>query len=248
MIDANDITADTVLGGQVRLSQPRVGYRAGLDAALLAAAVRVLPGQRVLDLGCGVGGALLPLAYRNPWAVCVGVERDPATADLARRNVSDNGWADRVEIVTAAIIDPAVRAFGLFDAVILNPPFFDDASAMRAPHPARAGAYMADDGLGVWLDVAQRRLRAKGWLAIVHRADRLGDILAALSPRCGAVGVLPLHPFAGDVAKRVVVVAQKGARGPLRIWPGMVLHETAHRHTQSAENILCGKDDLPFFA
>lgn len=246
MIDPSDITVDTVLGGHVRLSQPRVGYRAGLDAALLAATLRVAPGQRVLDLGCGVGGALLPMAWRNPGAVCVGVERDDATAELARRNVSDNGWSGRIEIVTAAITDPAVRGLGLFDAVILNPPFFDDAAAMRTPHPARVGAYMADDGLATWLDVAQRRARSKGWIAVVHRADRLGDIVSALSQRCGSIGVLPVHPFAGDKAKRVVVVAQKGARGPLQIWPSIVLHESPYRHTEHVNNVLNGKDDLPF--
>jgi tRNA1(Val) A37 N6-methylase TrmN6 len=248
MVDANEITHDTVLGGRVRLSQPRVGYRAGLDAALLAAAVRVPEGHRVLDLGCGVGGALLPVACRNPGAVCVGVERDAATADLARRNVADNGWADRIEIVTASITDPVVRTLGAFDTVLLNPPFFDDASTLRAPHPARVGAYMADDGLAVWLDVAQRRLRSKGQLAVIHRADRLADILKALEPRCGAVKILPLYPFAGDRANRVVVVAQKGSRAALQVCAGMILHQTASSHTHHVENILRGKDDLPVFA
>ncbi len=247
MSQTDDLTHDYVLGGRVRLCQPRVGYRAGLDAAFLAAAICAGPGRRVLDLGCGVGGALLPMAWRNPDAAFVGVERDPVSADLARRNAADNGWSARVQIITTTITAPCVRALGLFDAVICNPPFFDDAAALRTPHPARVAAYIADDGLGVWLDVAQRRLRAGGRLAIIHRADRLGDIVHSLTGRSCGVQILPLHPFAGDVAKRVVVVAQKGSKAPLRILPGIILHESAHAHTNFAESVLRGEDKMPFF-
>ena len=58
-------TTDALLGGRVRLRQPREGYRAGLDAALLAAAVDARPGERLLEAGCGVGGALLQDAARS---------------------------------------------------------------------------------------------------------------------------------------------------------------------------------------
>ena len=84
---------DRLLDGRVRLRQAPGGYRAGMDAALLAAACDVRDGARVLEAGCGVGGALLAAAARRPAAFFVGVERDPAAAALARRNVSLNNMA-----------------------------------------------------------------------------------------------------------------------------------------------------------
>ena len=52
----DDTTEDSVLDGRVRLRQPVRGYRAGLDAALLAAACDAGPGARVIEAGCGAGG------------------------------------------------------------------------------------------------------------------------------------------------------------------------------------------------
>ncbi|MBN8529898.1 MAG: methyltransferase, partial [Caulobacterales bacterium] len=67
---------NALLGGRVRLRQPARGYRAGLDAALLAAAIAARPGQRVIEAGCGAGGALLQIAARRPESLLTGVERE----------------------------------------------------------------------------------------------------------------------------------------------------------------------------
>ena len=72
---------------------------------------------------------------------------------LAQENIALNGLADRVT-ATEGDVAAGFRALGLssFDAVQANPPFFDDASALRGPHPSRKGAYIAPEGLAAWLD------------------------------------------------------------------------------------------------
>ena len=70
------VTEDRLLDGRIQLRQPERGYRAGLDAALLAAACEAPAGARVLEAGCGVGGALMAAAWRCPGASFVGLERD----------------------------------------------------------------------------------------------------------------------------------------------------------------------------
>src|SRR5690349_12591952 len=92
------ISENAMLDGRVRLLQPRRGYRAGLDAGLLAAACDAGPGARVIEAGCGVGAALLVAAIRRPQAEFVGLERDPEAAALARRNVALNGLEPRVQV------------------------------------------------------------------------------------------------------------------------------------------------------
>jgi tRNA1(Val) A37 N6-methylase TrmN6 len=59
---------------------------------------------------------------------------------------------------------------------------------------------------------------------MIHRADRLPDILAALRCKAGDIGVCPVRPRAGDPAKRVVVSARKGSRAPLRLLAGIDIH------------------------
>src|SRR5437868_13035431 len=104
-----DTTEDRVLDGRVRLRQPARGYRAGLDAALLAAACDAGAGARVVEAGCGAGAALLAAAVRRPGARLLGIEREPQAARLARENAALNGLEGRVEIVEGDVAQPFAR-------------------------------------------------------------------------------------------------------------------------------------------
>jgi tRNA1(Val) A37 N6-methylase TrmN6 len=237
---------DQVLNGQVRLRQPARGYRAGLDAALLAAACDAGAGERVVEAGCGVGAALLAAAARRADARFVGVERDPSLVALARHNIAANGLGERVAVVEGAI-GAGFRVLNqpAFDMAIANPPYFDGPGALRGPAPERAGAYLADDGLVAWTRFLIRAVREGGRIIVIHRADRLGDILALLAPKAGSVRVRPIHPFAERPAKRVLVRAVKTGKAPLVLLPPLVLHDhTGAKHTPAAEAILRGEAAL----
>lgn len=245
-MDDTQLTEDRVLNGRVRLRQIAGGYRAGMDAALLAAACDAGPGERVIEAGCGVGGALLAAAARRPDSRFHGVERDPRAAELARGNAALNGMTDRVEIV-AGDIQAGFRVLDLpvFDAAMSNPPFFDDAGALRAPAPAKTGAWMADGGLAAWTGFLLKAVREGGTITLIHRADRLADILTLLAPKAGSFRVRPVQPFADAPAKRVLVRAIKTGKAPLVLLPALVLHDRdGGQHSTAAEAILRGEADL----
>jgi tRNA1(Val) A37 N6-methylase TrmN6 len=245
-LDETGVTEDRVLDGRVRLRQRPYGYRAGMDAALLAAACDALPGQRVLEPGCGVGGALLAAATRRPGAIFQGVERDSAAAALAAENAALNALADRVAVVEGDV-EAGFRALALpvFDAVMTNPPFFDDPNTLRAPAPAKSGAWMADGGLAAWTGFCLKAVREGGTITIIHRADRLADILQLLAPKAGSFRVRPIAPFADAPAKRVIVRAIKTGKAPLVLLPPLVLHDReGGQHSAQAEAILRGEAAL----
>lgn len=226
----------------MRLLQPRRGYRAGMDAALLAAALDASTGARLIEAGCGPGGVLLQAAARLPDCRFTGVERDPEAAALARRNALANGVEARVAVV-AADVEAGFRRLGLelFDAAFANPPFFDDPRALRGPAPERRGAWLADGGLEAWVAFLLTAVRDGGSVSLIHRADRVGDLLVHLSKAAGSVRIRPVQPFAEAPAKRVLLRAVKGGRAPLVLLPALVLHpEGGGRHTPEAEAILRG--------
>ena len=242
------VTEDRLLNGRVRLKQPQRGYRAGLDAALLAAACDAKPGERVLEAGCGAGGALLAAAARRPQARFTGVERDPKALALARENIALNGLEGRVEAVEG---DVAVRFSGLglapFDAAFANPPFFDDPDSLRGPAPERRAAWMADDGLAAWMGFLSKAVVEGGTITVIHRADRLADILSLLADKAGSVQVRPVHPFADAPAKRVLVRAVKTGKAPLQLLSPLILHDRGGaKHRPEVEAILRGEADLPW--
>ena len=139
------------------------------------------------------------------------------------------------------------RALGLkpFDAAMSNPPFFDDAGALRAPSPSPRGAYMADDGLEAWTRFLLKAVREGGRITLIHRADRLADILRYLSEGAGSVRIRPVQPFADAPAKRVLVRAIKTGKAPLILLPPLVMHDRdGAKHTAEAEAILRGEAAL----
>lgn len=219
-----------------------------MDAALLAATCDALPGQRVLEPGCGVGGALLAAATRRPDALFQGVERDDAAALLADENVSLNGLTARVGVMKGDV-EAGFRALNLpvFDAVMANPPYFDDPNALRAPSSAKTGAWIADGGLAAWTGFCLKAVREGGSITMIHRADRLADILALLAPKAGSFRIRPVAPFVDAPAKRVIVRAIKTGKAPLVLLPPLVMHgRDGGKHTVEAEAILRGEADLPW--
>jgi tRNA1(Val) A37 N6-methylase TrmN6 len=247
----NDVSEDLILGGKLRLRQPRRGHRVGHDAILLAAACPAHAGDAVADLGAGVGAAGLALAARTGCAVTL-VEIDPALAALARKNATLNGL---VEHVNVAVIDVAAspRTFAgqgihpeSLARVLMNPPFNDPARQRASPDRGRRLAHAAPhDTLAAWTRTAARLLRPGGTLTLIWRADGLADLLAALSPGFGALTLLPVHGKAGEAAIRILARATKASRAPLNVLPGIVLNDAAGRPTAEAEAVLRAGRPLP---
>ncbi len=221
-----DLTRDRFLGGRLALWQPKSGYRAGIDPVLLAAAVPARAGQRILDLGCGVGAAALCLSARVAGLHLTGVELQPDYAALARRNAAENDLP--LDVVEADLADlPAGLRQASFAHVIANPPYFQQDRRTAAADTGRETALAGDTPLTVWIDCAARRLEPGGRLTMIQRAERLPEMLSALNGRLGSVRVLPLAPRAGRPAKLILLSAIKGGRAAFRLLPPLALHSGA---------------------
>jgi tRNA1(Val) A37 N6-methylase TrmN6 len=242
------VTDDAFLGGRLQILQPREGYRAGLDAVMLASAVTERGGAsfRVLDAGAGVGTAGLCLAWRCSEAHVLLLEREAALVALARENVARNNLGARVsvaEIDLTRASPAALAAAGVedasFDVAIANPPYHAEGAGTAARSTLKAAAHaMAEAALADWARFLARMVRPGGEALIIHKAAALPDLLSALDGRFGALCVLPLHAHAGEAAGRVIVSGIKGSRAPLRIEAGLVLHEAGERFTAGAEGVL----------
>jgi len=234
------LTDDAFLGGALQILQPERGFRSGLEAVLLAAAIPAGAGDQALEAGAGAGAASLCLARRVTGLTVTGLERDPGLAALANQNAARNGLGERVRVEAGSVAAPpqAITA-RVFDHVFANPPFLEDSEAVAALDPVRRDARQGPEGtLGDFIAFCLRRAAPKGTVTIIHRADRTDRILAALDGRLGALKLFPLWPKPGVPAKRVIIAGQKSSRAPLIVLPGLVLHEEGGAFTQAAEAIL----------
>jgi tRNA1Val (adenine37-N6)-methyltransferase len=229
--------AEAFLGGRVRVEQSQTGFRSGLDAVMLAAAIPARPGEIALELGAGAGTASLCLAARVTDAIVTGVEIDSDLAALASRNADINGMAARVRFTAADVfaLPPALRR--AFDQVFVNPPFHGDGNA--PPDPARARALKDEGQLTEWMKLGFQRTVSGGYFTTILRADRLNEALTALPAR--GISIFPLWPRADAPAKRVILQARKGSAAALVLAPGLILHDESGAYTPEAEAVLrCG--------
>ncbi len=245
--DTASTSADAFLGGALRVLQPATGYRAGLDAVLLAAAAPLQPGrvEQVLDVGAGVGVVGLAVARRAADAVITMVEREPAQAELCRANIAHNGLAERARVLVGDVTRPLGEQPDLqklaasFEHVLANPPYQVEGAGTASALPLKAAANaMPRTGLADWLRFMAAMARPGGTATMIHRADSLDQVLLAFDGRFGGLIVFPVFPRRGAAAHRVLVQGVKGSRAPLQIRPGLVLHRAGHGFRPQVDAIL----------
>ena len=250
---AGDTTEDGFLDGRITMRQPAKGYRAGIDAVLLAASIQARSGERVLEAGAGVGVASACLAARVEGLEVEGIELQPELVTLAAENIRRNGFADRVSILEGDIGLPVrdLAAMGLepnsYHHVFANPPFHDPSASPASPNESKAKSHMTlGSDLEDWVRFTCIMARPKGTVTFIHRADALAGLLAAFQGHVGGIEVFPLWPAIGKTASRVIVRGVRGSRAPLVLRQGLVLHRRDGRFSEAAEAILRGGEALRF--
>ena len=232
---------NTLLNGAVKLYQPEKGFRVGTDTVFVAAAVRASAGDRILDMGAGVGGIGMCLLERLGDVHVTGIELQSVYASLAAENIKLNKCEE-----SFTLIEQDVMAFKEinYDVVVTNPPYMENGTYKHSPDTAKnqaIGSISLDD----WLHVANRALKPGGLFVMVHRADYLQRIILSLGSKFGGIEVIPLYSREGEPAKRIVVRAIKGSRAPSMMRRGLIVHGNGEGgYSEDALKVLRGGEAL----
>lgn len=215
-------TDDALYEGRIRCRQHSSGYRFSLDAVLLGNFISMRPAEKILDLGCGNGIVTLILAYR--WHSCqlTGLEIQPDLVKLARENVGQNNWQERIKIVQGDLrqIGKSITA-GQFDWVVSNPPYRKTGTGRMNIEPQQLVArheIMAD--IASVVKAAVWALKNKGRAAFIYPAVRGATILYELKKQ----GLEPkrlqtIYSYPGSPATLLLIEAVKGGGEELTILP-----------------------------
>jgi tRNA1(Val) A37 N6-methylase TrmN6 len=225
-----------LLDRRVRYAQPADGYRTGIEPVLLAASVPALAGHRVLEAGVGAGAGLLCLAARVPGVSGVGIEIDPAMAELARRNMAANDRSNLL-IVTADI--GAWAGDDMFDHAFCNPPWHDSAATSSPTGRRRLATHEGQLPLEGWIVSLRAALRPGGSLTLMVGVAQTGRTMTGLhAAGFGRLTLAPLWPKPGRDAKLLLIQGLAGRRDPDRVTPGLVLHDTDGQFSAGAQALL----------
>lgn len=229
------LTDDFFLGNRLQIHQPVQGYRAAIDPVFLAALVPAKNGERILEVGGGVGVASCCLAMRLPDIHLTGVELFPELATLAERNHKRNGFS--YQSIVGDVRD--LPYLGAFDHVMSNPPFGAKGKERLSPIPFKSHAHTESSvTLKAWIHFCLKHLKPKGTLSLIFKTGRLNELLVYLEAQIGDIQLIPLWPKEQTPSKRILLRGRKQSRGALTLMPGLILHHEDGSYTPAAEKIL----------
>lgn len=198
------------------------------------------PVGRACDLGTGVGIIALALALADPRATIVGVELQPRLADLARKNTVDNKLDARVSIVEVDLAKSRRALPGAsFDTVVSNPPYQPLDTGPANPNDESAIArHELRLTLADLIREMKRLLKPNGRATLIYPTDRLPLLLSSLeSAHLRPLRMRMVHDRPTEPARRVLLEARKGAKGPLLVEPPLILRD-GDAYTPEAKRVL----------
>ena len=224
--------SDLLCPGGYRIFYDDALFPPGTDSFLLSAFPALKPGLRVCDLGSGTGLLSTLLLQRRPDLCVTGVELLPEAVRLARSGSEANGLTDRQTFLEGDLrnIRNLLPAGG-FDLVVCNPPYYPAESGALSPDNARRAA--RSETACTLEDVCRAAaylLRWGGSFCLVHKPERLTDLLCALRP----AGLEPkrlrlVEARPGRAPSLVLLECRRGGKPGLIVLPPLVL-ETLSGH------------------
>ena len=152
----------------------------GLDSFLLASLPRLKAGWKVCDLGCGTGLLGLLLLQRRRELTVTGLDIQPEAVLLGKLAAAENRVEDRLFFRLEDLRKTALPA-GSFDLAVCNPPYFPPSAGPLPKGEARRTARTEETcTLEDVCRAAGRLLRWGGAFCLVHKPERLTDLLCAL--------------------------------------------------------------------
>lgn len=213
-------------------------FRPGTDSFLLGQFAAPRRGDRVCDLGAGTGLLGLLLLARQEELHIANVELQPLALSLAERSFHDSGMSARASFHLADLRDRrALPPANSMDYVLSNPPYYPGNAGL--PPQSKVLQTARTESCCTLADVAAAAkylLRWGGRFALVHRAERLSDILCTLREHALEPKRLRLvQHTAASAPSLVLVEAVRGGRSGLTCEPTLLLRDAAAENSQPGE-------------
>ena len=232
---------DTLLGGKVKIVQFEEGVKVSSDAVLLASLINgkiTKKPVKILDVGVGGGGVSLCLLSRFPNISVVGIDIQDEMLDIARQSCKINDFQDRWSLEKEDILNQSANLKKCeFDVVITNPPYY---KGHISPDKIKAKAH-SEQGIDLtdWISNCIKRLRTGGIFAMIHKAERVDDIMFALKKNgMGKTEIVLLYSKKGECANRVLIRSVKSYKSPATVYPPIILHKDNGEYTDKAKSVL----------
>ena len=214
----------------------------GVDAVLLAdfASASIKVHAEVLDLCCGNGIIPLLLTEKSAADRITGLEIQEPVAEMASRSVEWNGLLDRVKIECGDLKE-ADAIFGKesFDNITCNPPYKENNGGLKnATDTMTIARHEILCNLEDIISVSAKCLKPYGKLCMIHRPERLIDIICLMrAARIEPKRLKFVHPSPSKTATMILIEGAKFGKPKLFLEPPLYVHDEKGNYTEEINRI-----------
>ncbi len=219
-----------------KVIQTKDGFCFGSDAVLLARFARFKKGQRVLDMCTGTGIIPILIWAKNSLSSIDAIEIIPSVADMAARTMEINSLSDKIHVIQGDLKNSAaIYGKRVFDAVTCNPPYMNKGGGLVNPNGRLAAArHEVFCTLDDVVKSASEVLKQNGKLFMVHRADRLCDVITSLRKyKIEPKRLSMVQPDSKSAPNLILVEGAYGGKAQLIITPPVLMYDDDGNYIQS---------------
>ena len=217
--------------------QKKDSLRFGMDAVLLSNFIKAKPHQNVVDLGTGTGILSILVSAKTDVKSITGLEIQPDIAGMAQRSIDGNNLNQRISIIKGDIKE-AVSIFGAAtcDIVVTNPPYTKVGSGRINNLNSKAiSKHEICCSLTDVLTSSSAILKPQGEFYMVHRPERLTDILAGMRKvRIEPKILRMVCPYQGKAPSLILIKGLKNGNPGLNIMPDLIIYDEYGKYTKEA--------------
>lgn len=230
---------DTLLNKKVQIIQFKDSVKASIDAILLSSIIDNYTANNistVLDIGSGAGGISLCLAYKFPTLNITAIDIQKELIDLLNKSINLNNFKNINTVVDNILKPTSPIKKEVFDFVITNPPFY---KGTVSKDNIKATAHNEQINLNDWITSSIKRLKVQGLFAIIHKTERIDDIIFSLkSNNMGRIEIFPILSKKTTNSKRIIVLSKKHSKSHSILHKPIIIHNNDGSYTNQAIQIL----------
>ena len=229
-------TVDHLRAYELKIVQPKSGYRFSLDPLLLC---DFAPAGKagILDLGTGCGIIPLVMARKYPQASIAALELQPQMAAIARRNVTDNALDGRIRIIESDIVNISTSyPADSFDLVMGNPPYRRQGEGKVSPKAGRDLArHESSATLADFLTIAKKMVKPGGSICFIYHPERLAELLSlSLQLKLSPARLQMVHGDFSLPARMFLLELLKGRKSALEVLPPIAVKDSIYGESRQA--------------
>jgi len=233
-------SAEYLFGEKINVSQPEKGYRFSMDPFILAAHIKPINGDKIIDIGCGCG--IIPLIFASKYSglQITGIEIQKGLATFAKKNVADNHFEDTIHIIHKNIKNINISDInGKADIIVSNPPYKKKGSGRLNPSSQKAVArHEISLDIDLLLECSTRLLKEQGRLYFIFPAQRLSECMLTMEKNHLFLHFIRyIHIKKNEPAKLVIFGATKQKGNSVTTAPPFYVYGFDNRYTKEYNSL-----------